>query len=244
MSSKRDSTEYSVPADAAEKVAADAAEKVAADAAANAANAADAANAPGDEADLEVDLLPPEDGAGRLLQRDYWAIIGDCTHSPREVAALVQKSFWEFPPPELVKFSRVDGTGAPLEPGDEMDVEIRMAGTFRVRVLHRDDNSITIGTIKGHPEAGRITFGAYRNARKDVIFHIRSMARSGSRMTLLGFKALGEAMQTNTWTDFIKKVAVATGRGVLGEIRADTKECDDAELGDDNVSPTFIAQGD
>lgn len=194
--------------------------------------------------DLEADLLPPEEGKGKLLQRDYWAIIGDCSLSPPEVVALVQKSFWDYPPPDLVKFTRVDGTTGPLDVGDEMDVEIRMAGTFRVRILHRDTNSITIGTIVGHPEAGRITFGAYRNDRKDVIFHIRSMARSGSRMTLLGFKALGEAMQTNTWTDFIKEVAAAAGHGVLGEIRADTKECHDADLGDDNVSPTFIAQGD
>lgn len=204
---------------------------------------------PDDEKDngaggLEEDLLPPGEGRGRLLQRDYWAILGDCSLSPCEVAGLVQSSFWEFPPADLVKFTRVDGTTGPLEVGDEMDVEIRTAGTFRVRILHRDTNSITIGTIVGHPEAGRITFGAYRNARKDVIFHIRSMARSGSRMTLLGFKALGEAMQTNTWTDFIKKVAARTGHPVLGEIRAETKECDDAELGDDNVSPTFIAQGD
>lgn len=194
--------------------------------------------------DLEADLLPPEEGTGRLLQRDYWAIIGDCRLGPKDVARLVKERFWEFPPEELVHFARVDGTTGPLDVGDEMDVEIRMAGTFRVRILHADDNSITIGTIKGHPEAGRITFGAYRNPRRDVIFHIRSMARSGSRMTLIGFKALGEAMQTNTWTDFIKSVAGVAGQGVLGEIRAETKECDDILLGDDNVSPTFIAEGD
>jgi hypothetical protein len=194
--------------------------------------------------DLEADLLPPEEGAGKLLQRDYWAIIGDCSMGPREVARLVRERFCEFPPEELVRFTRVDGATGPLEVGDEMDVEIRMAGTFRVRILHADDNSLTIGTIKGHPEAGRITFGAYRNPRGDVIFHIRSMARSGSRMTLLGFKALGEAMQTNTWADFIRKLSAIAGKGVLGEIRADTIPCEDADLGDDNVSPTFIAQGD
>lgn len=199
----------------------------------------DDTNAP----DLETDLLPPEEGAGKLLQRDYWAIIGDCGLGPREVAGLVRERFWDFPPSSLVKFNRCDGGIDPLEVGDEMDVEIRMAGTFRVRVLHSDENSVTIGTIKGHPEAGRITFGAYRNSRKDVIFHIRSLARSGSRMTLLGFKALGEAMQTNTWTDFIKAVAAASGQGVLGEIRAETAELDDADVEEDNVSPTFAAQG-
>ncbi|MEO5510517.1 MAG: DUF1990 family protein [Longimicrobiales bacterium] len=191
-----------------------------------------------------MDLLPPAEGTGRLLQRDYWAVIGNCQLGPQEIAKRVREQFWDFPPPELVKFTRIDGTAAPLATGDEMDVEIRMAGTFRVRVVHVDDNSLTIGTVKGHPEAGRITFGAYRNPRGDVVFHIRSLARSGTRVHLLGFKALGEAMQTNTWTDFIRAMAVCSGSGVLGDIRADTIELDDKDDQDDNVSPTFIAQGD
>ena len=102
-------------------------------------------------------------------------------------------------------------------------------------------NSITIGTVKGHPEAGRITFGAYRNPKGDVVFHIRSIARSGSWLQLLGFKALGDAMQTNTWTDFINKVASVCGGGVLGEIHADTTRLE-ADPGD-FADPTFIAQG-
>ena len=194
--------------------------------------------------DLEADLLPPADGTGKLLKRDYWAIIGNCERGPREVARLVRERFWEFPPPELVQFTRADGSSKPLEVGDEMEVEIRMAGTFRVRILHVDDNSVTIGTVIGHPEAGRITFGAYRNPRGDVIFHIRSIARSGGRMQLLGFKALGEAMQTNTWTDFINRLSTCAGTGVLGEIIAETRECGDEEVDDDNTSPTFIARGD
>ncbi len=204
---------------------------------------ADPADRQSTRAELETDLAPPADGAGKLLQRDYWAVIKNCEAGPRKVASLVRDQFWDFPPPELVKFTPVDGSAAPLAVGDEMDVEIRMAGTFQVRVLHADDNSITLGTVKGHPEAGRITFGAYRNERNDVVFHIRSLARSGSQIQLLGFKALGEAMQTNTWTDFINKVAVCAGNGVIGEIVAETHERDDDDIDSDDVSPTFIAQG-
>ena len=192
--------------------------------------------------ELEADLAPPDAGTGRLLLRDYWAIINACTTGPRDVARLVQQKFWEFAPPELVEFVRCDGTTEPLEVGDEMDVSIRMAGTFQVRILHQDSNSITIGTVKGHPEAGRITFGAYRNPRGDVIFHIRSIARSGSWLHLVGFKALGEAMQTQTWADFINKVAAVCGGGVLGEIHADTRKID--EDPGDFCDPTFVAEGD
>jgi hypothetical protein len=189
-----------------------------------------------------TDLAAPADGHGRLLQRDYWAVIAGCDGGPRHVADLLRTRFWEFPPAELVTFARADGRQVPLQTGDEMVVEIRMAGTFRVRILHQDANSITIGTVKGHPEAGRITFGAYRNPNSDVVFHIRSIAKAGSLIHLASFKVIGEAMQTNTWTDFITSLAAAAGSGVHGDIHADTAECAETDA-DDMMKPTFLARG-
>jgi hypothetical protein len=138
-----------------------------------------------------------------------------------------------------------DRAGSPraLDVGEELEVRIAGAGAARVRVLHRDRQSLTLGTVEGHPEAGRITFGAYRNRRGDVIFHIRSRARSSSPGNYLGFLGIGEAMQTSTWVDFVNRVAVATGRGVLGVIHAETREIadeDDRDVG----SPTYEARGD
>ena len=118
--------------------------------------------------------------------------------------------FAEFVPAELAAFRRLAGEG-PLTVGDVLDVHIRAAGTYRVRVTHRDENSFTLTTLPGHPEAGRITFGAYPNERGDVIFHIRSRARSGSVGHYLGFVAMGEAMQTETWAEFVNRVALTVG---------------------------------
>jgi len=190
-------------------------------------------------------LLPARLGFGKLLQRDYWAVIAESRLGPREIAELVASRFWDFAPEDLVTFRRVDGDDAPLEVGDELEVWIRWAGEFRVRVLHRDANSITIGTLSGHPEAGRITFGAYRNDHGDVIFHIRSRARSGSRRMLMGFRAVGEPMQTNTWTDFIDRLASTVGAGVSGPIHVETRVVEDEpdEPGS-FYSPTFLARGD
>lgn len=193
---------------------------------------------------LAEGLLPARRGYGKLLQRDYWAVIAECALSPREVAALVASRFWEFAPEELVTFRRADRTADPLDVGDELEVRIRWAGEFRVRVLHRDRNSITIGTLIGHPEAGRITFGAYRNDYGDVIFHIRSRARSGTRRTFMGFLALGEPMQTNTWTDFIDRLANTVGSGVIGPIHAEKRAVPDEDDPESFHSPTFLARGD
>ncbi|OJT16685.1 hypothetical protein BO221_48585 [Archangium sp. Cb G35] len=195
--------------------------------------------------DLCDGLLAAAEGHGPLLQRDYWAVIERCGCSPSELMELVARRFPEFAPEELVVFEPEHERDGPLEPGDELRVQIRGAGTFRVRIIHRDRQSLTLATLPGHPEAGRITFGAYRNERGDVIFHIRSRARSGSRVKYLGFRTGGEAMQTNTWTDFVNAVALTVGEGVIGFLHAETTLMEEAhESADDVRGPTFLARGD
>lgn len=190
-------------------------------------------------------LLFAANGAGPLFQRDYWALIEGCEGSPSAVMELVSTRFGEFAPEELCVFERTGNPDTPLHVGDEMDVRIRGAGRCRVRVIHQDRQSFTLATLPGHPEAGRITFGAYQNDQGDVIFHIRSRARSGSPILYLGFYSGGEVMQTNTWTDFVNSVALTVGQGVIGFLHADTTVMQKAhEDADDVRGPTYFARGD
>lgn len=192
---------------------------------------------------LEEGLTPAREGYGPLLQRDYWAVIRSCRLSCSEVALLVRRRFRDFPPDKLVRFAHPEDDRA-LEVGDELEVNIRMSGKTSVRVVHVNSNSLTLCTAKGHPEAGRITFGAYRNERGDVIFHIRSRARSSTMTRYAGFLTAGDPMQTTTWTDFIDRLAHTVGDGVIGAIRADVKRIGD-EHDDPRVdTPTYIAEGD
>ena len=99
----------------------------------------------------------------------------------------------------------------------------------------------------GHPEAGRITFGSYRNDAGDVIFHIRSRARSSSIFTYVGFLVGGDPMQTESWTVFVNNVAVACGTGVEGEVHAETRVVpkEEWEPADESMdAPTFVALAD
>ena len=189
------------------------------------------------------DLIPAGAGFGPLLQRDYWAIIRDCRLSCEEVAAQVRSWFAVFPPEAYVRFSGAKPPGAPLEVGDRLEVKIGLAGRTAVRVVHLDRNSITVCTVAGHPEAGRITFGAYRNRRGDVVFHIRSRARSSSRLRRLAFRVIGDPMQTNTWTDFIDRLAHTVGTGVIGAIHAETRVVHDVQDDVALFAPTFVARG-
>ena len=196
-----------------------------------------------DQALLDGLVLAP-DGTGPLLQRDYWGVIASCRTSPTGVMAILRHRFSELAPAQLAAFSRMDGTARPLELGDEMHVAIRGAGTFGVRIVHSDRQSFTIGTLRGHPEAGRVTFGAYRNPRGDVVFHIRSRARASSRMRYAGFLAGGEPMQTSTWCELINRTAAAVGEGVIGFIQAQTSTVDEDAEDRYATGPTFKATGD
>jgi hypothetical protein len=183
-------------------------------------------------------------GVGPLLERDYWAVIGRCRLTPEALIERLRRRFWEFAPEDFVHFCRSDGQSTALEVGDELTVTIRMVGLCRVRVVHQSAQSITLGTLVGHPEAGRITFGAYRKQDRNVVFHIRSHARTSSSWFALGYAAAGEAMQTSTWTDFVGTVARTFGDGVLGVIRAETKVLSESEAEDeDPCTPTFHAVG-
>lgn len=190
----------------------------------------------------DADLLLATQGAGPLLRRDYWAVIRDCRASPARLVQTVRRYFPAFAPAELVRFSRRDGADRALEPGDELDVHLAGLRGVRVRVLHANEQSFTLATEPGHPEAGRITFGAYRNGRGDTIFHIRSHARSSGRVMRAGFLATGEVMQTSTWTDFVNRVAVAFGDGVVGFIHAETTRCADEPPEVATHAPTFEAR--
>jgi hypothetical protein len=196
---------------------------------------------PGEEQASAVS--PATGGAGPLLQRDYWAVVARCRVAPSALLQLVADRFESFSPPELAAFER-PGEDCHLELGDELTVRIAGAGLARVRVVHRDAQSITLATLAGHPEAGRITFGAYRNRRGDVMFHIRSRARSGSLLHRAGFVGIGEAMQTNTWTDFVNRVAAVAGDGVVGAVHAETCACEDEPEDVARSAPTFLARGD
>lgn len=190
------------------------------------------------------DLQTAELGCGALLQRDYWAAIADCRSDPVQLMADLRARFCEFPPPELVKFSRAGDCGQPLVTGDELDIEIQPATKCRVRVVDQNEQSVTFATLPGHPEAGRITFGAYHHDSGAVIFHIRSRSRSGSKAFQAGFFAVGEAMQTNTWVDFVVAVANTYGTGIVGGMHADTTPVEPEPEDAAADEPTFVASGD
>jgi hypothetical protein len=153
----------------------------------------------------------------------------------------VKSNFCALPPVALVSFTAPDGVALDAV----LDILITPGQRCGVRVVHENAQSFTLATLTGHPEAGRITFGSYRNSAGEIIFHIRSRARSGTPLQRLGFLAIGDAMQTNTWADFIRNTASAVNARIAGDIHADTQTVEETMEDEEPLRwPTFLAVGD
>lgn len=193
---------------------------------------------------LAEGLQLASEGIGPLLQRDYWCVIRECRFGPVELMEFARSNFSRIPPEQLADFGDRGSAEGPLDLGDEMAIRLPGAGKVGVRVVDVRPRTMTVATMEGHPVAGRITFGSYRNSRGDVIFHIRSRSRSASIVHHLGHLVAGEPMQSTTWTDFLDRLSQMAGEGVIGVIHEDTTRVPEAvEQRESPFSPTFLAEG-
>jgi len=166
-------------------------------------------------------------GSGPLFQRDYSGILEGGPCSPEELAKIVRERFVDCAPPETAAFQRADDRGKPLEVGDELKIRIGGFMPCEVRVVQIDDTTLTLRTLEGHPEAGRISFKAGRDDQGRLTFQIRSRARSSRLVHLLGFLLLGRAMQARCWIRFIGRVGEVCGGRLAGPVRVQTRKVEE-----------------
>ena len=177
------------------------------------------------------------DGAGPLLQRDYWASITSSRLVPEEIITLLAREFPRFAPEAIAVFAFVQLP--PLKEGDEMHIHIRGYGDCHVRVLLLEPLSITLITLEDHYEAGRITFGAWQEGN-EIVFKIRSRARVRSRPHVVPFLSGGHVFQKQLWVQFVQNVARVCNEELEVEVHEETEEvrADLADMGQ-ALAPTF-----
>ena len=153
----------------------------------------------------DLEELPAADGAGTLLQRDYWVAIEQSKLSPNQILDLLASEFPRFAAHTVAEFSfsRIP----PLKEGDEMKIHILGYGDCHVRVSQREARTLTLVTLEDHYEAGRVTFGAFLTDSGQTILKIRSRARSRSKRHALSFLILGHIMQKQMWSQFLSSLA-------------------------------------
>src|SRR5215218_1979861 len=164
-------------------------------------------------------IVTAAEGVGPLLQRDYWATLSDCPHTPEQVVAIMRAGLPYLSPPELARFERLNGARQRLAgPGARIHVDIRMQGQAGVQMMDVEPSSFTMCTLDDHPEAGRITFAAERDAVGRVVVHIRSRARAHGLRSYLGYLLGGILMQTRVWKTFLERLAMVCGAHIVGKV--------------------------
>jgi hypothetical protein len=165
---------------------------------------------PPQEEEIRPNQFAPE-GVGPLLQRDYVLVLEESRCAPEDAALLIRSDFPRFSPAALARFTRSGDLTRPLDRGDTM--HILMVGLVQcaVRVIHQNKYSLTLGTLEDHPEAGRITFGAYPDEGGRLVLRIRSRSRLRHYLHWHNYALLGKYGQTWTWVTFLERLAEACG---------------------------------
>lgn len=181
-----------------------------------------------EEAEEKHEVQPAPEGRGPLLQRDYAGVIEGTDWTPERLVERVRTDFPRFSPEELARFSRCGDPSHPIQEGEEMEVHIKGTGCHKVVAVRVEPRSLTLRTLQGHPEAGRITFGSYYDDQGRLIFRIRSRARINNLIRLIGYFLMGKAAQTHIWTTFIERVAEEAGGRIPGKVEVSTEEVEDS----------------
>src|SRR5205814_7432331 len=92
-----------------------------------------------------------------------------------------------------------------------------------------EPRSMTMETIEGHAEAGRISFATSLDESGRLVARIRSRARSSSPLLYVGHALLGKHVQSQIWVTFLERLAQACRGRILGEVIVQTDEVEETE---------------
>jgi hypothetical protein len=146
------------------------------------------------------------------------AVLEGAAASPEEAVRHLRVAFPSLSPAELAEFSRPAGEAGPLQVDDTMHVLIRGAGHSGVRVTVVEPRSLTLRTLEGHIEAGRITFGAEQDQIGRVGLRIRSRSRISDPARYVGYEMVGKHAQTRIWVTFLERWAARCGGRIIGQV--------------------------
>jgi hypothetical protein len=160
-------------------------------------------------------LVGPLQGFGPLWKKRYRVRLVGVEVAPEEVVHVWKARFPELQPPQNRFYPAVAG----VSPGEIVLLNASMRGLpvdSGVVVLYADDESFTLMTPEGCPEAGWITCSS---AREDgaTVAEVQTIARSNDPLFEFGFRFLGGAReQEKIWSHVLRSLAATVG--AAGEV--------------------------
>lgn len=151
----------------------------------------------------------PQQGFGRLWQRDYWAALGTAV-TPRDLVADWRAHFGDFWPRGATFHGALTG----IEPGAVAPLELGpghgLSLATGVMVLYADDESFTFMTPEGHMFAGLITFSGEADDDGATTARIRILLRTSDPLYELVWPVMKKAEDV-FWAGTLRNLAAAHG---------------------------------
>jgi hypothetical protein len=165
-------------------------------------------------------------GFGRLWQKTYSVRLTGAAVTPQEVVRVWKEEFPAFHPPQNRFYPSPSG----VAPGEVMLINASVQGMpvyTGVMVLYADEESFTVMTAEGLPEAGWNTFSAYEDELGTTVAEVRSLARASDPIYEIGFRLFGSTAQEKIWTHVLTSLAARFGVSVGVQLQ---KACVDPTL--------------
>ena len=150
-------------------------------------------------------LAGPFQGFGQLWHKTYRIRLEDQSITPVETIKIWKQNLPKFKPAE----KRFYPSPAGIQPGEIILINANTQGGpiyTGVMVLYSGENSFTLITPQGHPEAGWVTFSAYKD-NLETILQVDVLARSSDPLYELAFRLAGANVQDRIWTHVLTSLA-------------------------------------
>lgn len=178
-----------------------------------------AEDVPSGAANWNVDgrqVVGPLQGFGPLWQKTYQVRLSGADVNPNQAVSYLKDTLSELMPDDSRFYPPVSG----VEPGNVAFFDSSVPGlpgglTTGVLVLYSDEESFTLMTPEGHPEAGWNTFSAFDDDGTTIV-QIQSLARSNDPLFELVFRIMGAARQEAIWGHVLH--GLAEHYGVAGQV--------------------------
>lgn len=179
-------------------------------------------------ADGGLDHQGEESGVGSLTHRRYSIKVPRAAFSRQTLMLEMQRRVHELAPSAFARFEKTSGDPSYMSVGDEYDVTMLGPWNGRVRVADVSDDSFTLVTLEGHPEAGHITFSVQELSLHPESFNviIESWARARDQTVQVAYDTMtvGRHVQAEVWVTFLQRVAELTGCEEAPEVSIETEE--------------------
>lgn len=159
----------------------------------------------------------PLQGFGQLWQKTFRVRLEGATVTPAEVIAEWKDELPRFKPAENRFYPSPGG----IAPGEVVLINAWTPGgpiATGVVVLYSDDESFTLMTPQGHPEAGWVTMSSYVEDGVTVA-QVQGLARASDPIYELAFRVMGSRLQDYIWVHVLTELAAHFG--VKGQVEVD-----------------------